>query len=112
MRTTRPETWPLYIAEVHGAALAVDSAKLIGEPLPGDGGYAAIQVDPAAFENQLLAPAVGFDQPAALRFVEGFHGAEMLLRPSAAARIGLAAAKRGKDGTKRAEALKTVDADW
>jgi hypothetical protein len=34
------------------------------------------------------------------------------LRPSAAARIGLAAAKRGKDGTKRAEALKTVDADW
>ena len=86
-----------------------------GESLPGDGRDPPIGIDPASFEDQIFAAAIGFDQPAPSCMVEGLHGPEVRhagLHLSAASWIGRRAAKRRKDGKKRAETLKTVDADW
>ena len=115
MRTTRPEVWPLYIAEVHSAAPTATGVHAVGKPLPNDWGDAGVLVDPASFKDQIFAAAIGLNSSAVSRPIEGPHSPVVDhdgLHLSAASWIGRRAAKRRKDGKKRAETLKTVDADW
>jgi hypothetical protein len=66
-------------------------------------------------EGQIFAPAIRLDRPVASRVVEGLHSPEVRHARSPPFRGGLdgrRAAKRRKDGKKRAETLKTVNADW
>src|SRR5690349_19911411 len=112
---TRPEMWPLYIAEVHCAAPTLAGDELVGKALPNDGHDIGIPVNSVPFEDQILAAAVGLDRSPASRLVERPHGPLVChdgLQHCAADWIGRPAAKRRQDGKKRAEALKTVDADW
>ena len=61
---------PLYIAEVHGAPLAVDGVELIGEPLSFDRRDPVIPVNSASFEDQKFGAAVGLNPSAALCLIE------------------------------------------
>lgn len=107
--------WPLYIAEIHGAAPAAAGNEIIGKPLPNNRRDSGVLINPASFEDYIFATAVGLDRAPASRLVEGLYGPVVNhdgLHRSAADWIGRRAAKRRKDGKKRGGTLKTVDADW
>lgn len=106
--------WPLYIAEIYGTAPAVTGYELVGQPLTYDWDDIGVLINPVSLKNHIFTAAVCFDRPPTSHVVEGLYGAvvnhdglHLPERPGPVAGV----AKRRKDGKKRAETLKTVDAD-